>query len=95
LLRSSNNPAVQSVTIKDGKVLVGTKGCEILEIETELMKQLAKNQKENPYTINTINCPIMQAHCKGETWGVAAHPDKEEFVSGVVNVTSFHGLSMV
>lgn len=77
-LRTSMNAAIQSITMKDGKLLLGTKGCEIIELDTQTLKQLdASKGKEKMI----VSCPIMHAHCSGETWGVATHPAKDQFIT--------------
>lgn len=49
----------------DGTILVGTRGGEILEF---------KPSKPKP----DIH---MRSHYEGELWGLACHPDKDEFVT--------------
>ena len=76
--RMSKNPGIQSLSIKDGKLLVGTKGCEIIELDTsDFKKQDWTNKKE----IELKKIPIMHGHCSGETWGLAVHPTEDQFIT--------------
>jgi microtubule-associated protein-like 6 len=49
-------------------ILVGTKGCEIYEIELP-------STSAQPYTLTRL----MSGHSSGELWGLSMHPTKEEF----------------
>ena len=73
----SKNKAVQSVAIKDGKLLIGTKGCEIIELDTQEFKKDAWSQDQKIM----IPSPMMHGHCSGETWGLAVHPTKDRFIT--------------
>ena len=78
-MRTSQNPSIASVTIKDGKLLIGTKGCEILELDPESLKKIANSSGSDSKI--TVSCPIMHAHCSGETWGVAVFPTDDKFIT--------------
>ena len=69
-LGSSIDPAVKSVCWAPGvhRILVGTRGCEVFEISDEDGKDV--NQGAH-----------VQGHCSNETWAVAWHPSKNEFVT--------------
>jgi microtubule-associated protein-like 6 len=73
---TTKDKSIQSLSMKDGKLLIGTKGCEIIELDTSDLKKPSWNLKEGE--IITIPSPIMHAHCSGETWGLAVHPGENE-----------------
>lgn len=59
------DPAVRSVCVRGGNVLVGTGASEIYEYSVV----------ENKLT------PLLEAHHRGELWGVATHPRKGQFAT--------------
>jgi microtubule-associated protein-like 6 len=76
----SKNPSVQSICMKDGKLLIGTKGCEIIELDIKEINGKMEQPRGDEDKI-IINTPMLHAHCKGETWGLAIHPDKDQFMT--------------
>jgi len=65
---TSLDGAVISLQQWDTTILVGTKGCDIYEIQLP----------PNPSQHHSIQ-RIMSGHSSGEIWGLAMHPTKEEF----------------
>lgn len=68
---SNKQDVVKSVCRTKGKILVGTKGSEIFEID----------EKKGSVTI------LGQGHGEGELWGLASHPTKELFASASDDTT--------
>lgn len=66
------NCGVRSVCLREGKILVGTLGCEIFEIDLA--------QCDGSETTLSAEC-LVQGHCKGELWGLDVHPRNQEFVT--------------
>ncbi len=63
----SLNPKIRAISIEEetSRILVGTRGGEIIDID------INSNSKEY----------ILNAHFSKELWGLATHPNKDEFVS--------------
>ena len=74
----SMNASVQSICMKDGKLLVGTKGCEIIEMD---VKEMVQRRDGSESSLIKVNSPMMHGHCKGETWGLAIHPTEDQFLT--------------
>lgn len=57
-------------------LLIGTRSCDILEIELNL-----QTGETRPFVSPTSNGVIMRPHFNEELWGLAAHPTSPEFCS--------------
>jgi hypothetical protein len=54
----------------NSKILVGTKGCEIFELDFKI--------DSNEITSSNV-VPLVFGHNSDELWGLATHPTKAEF----------------
>ncbi|KDO20459.1 hypothetical protein SPRG_14331 [Saprolegnia parasitica CBS 223.65] len=65
------NGSVRSLSVADGKLLLGTQGCEICEVDLADIR--AKK--------DAIVTKFIEGHAGGELWGLAPHPEKQQFVT--------------
>ena len=70
--KSSNK--IQSVQLRDNKILVGTSGCEVYSIDNYPSIQLID-------TIELTFEPITSSHSDGELWGLAVAADGQHYVT--------------
>mmetsp|Transcript_9925 Transcript_9925/g.14948 ORF Transcript_9925/g.14948 Transcript_9925/m.14948 type:complete len:2471 (-) Transcript_9925:176-7588(-) len=57
-------------TIEDCKILIGTRGCDILEV-----------QYTDGSVRGTPRSPLVRGHCLHELWGLAVHPFRPEYTT--------------
>jgi microtubule-associated protein-like 6 len=73
------NTSITSLAESQLLVVIGTRGCDIIEVLLDLSaKSAVLYQDRSRLSLRGI---IMQAHCNDELWGVASHPTKPEFCS--------------
>ncbi|OQR83272.1 microtubule-associated protein [Achlya hypogyna] len=65
------NASLRSLSVKSGKLLLGTQGCEICEVD------LADVRTKKDAPVSTF----IVGHAGGELWGLAPHPQKQQFVT--------------
>lgn len=74
---SLRSVAIQSVCVRDNRVLFSTDGGEIGEIIDRTAVATAHEQSTVEYQLLVHG----QAHCRGEAWGLDVHPAKIQFVT--------------